>query len=69
MADPDPVVDHVHIPGFLLPARGLGKVPTWAVIAAIVGTVIALIPVAVRSAQDRYATTASATDVGVAVSG
>jgi hypothetical protein len=55
------------IPGFLLLLGDWGKVPTWAVIATIVATVIALVPVAVRSAPDRFASPA-ANDVGVAVS-
>jgi putative amide transporter protein len=57
------------IPGFLLLLGDWGKVPAWAIIAVIVGTVIALIPVGVRSTQDQFATSASGTDVGVAVSG
>jgi hypothetical protein len=57
------------IPGFLLLLGDWGKVPVWAVIAVIVGTVIALIPVTVRSTQGQFATSASGTDVGVAASG
>jgi hypothetical protein len=57
------------IPGFLLLLGDWGKVPTWAVVASIVVTAIALIPVALRSAGEASEARPPASEVGVAVTG
>src|SRR5580658_3098982 len=56
------------IPGFVLLLGDWGHVPTWGVVAAIVATGVALIPVALRSAPAEAEVRPSAGEVGVAVS-
>jgi putative amide transporter protein len=55
------------IPGFLLLLGDWGKVPTWGVIASIVATAIALVPLALRSAPARAAAASASADLGAAV--
>jgi hypothetical protein len=55
------------IPGFLFLLGDWGKVPTWAVLASIVATAVALILIAIRTVPAQSRTRAAATDVGVAV--
>lgn len=55
------------IPGFLLLLGDWGKIPTWAVIASIIATALALIPVALRSAPAESETRAAPGELGVAV--
>jgi hypothetical protein len=55
------------IPGFLFLLGDWGKVPTWAVIASIVATAVAVILIAIRTVPAESRTRAAAADVGVAV--
>jgi hypothetical protein len=55
------------IPGFLLLLGDWGKVPTWAVIASIVATAVAVILVAIRTVPENSRGPAAAGDLGVAV--
>jgi putative amide transporter protein len=55
------------IPGFLLLLGDWGKVPTWGVIASIVATAIALVPLALRSAPAAASAASASAEVGVAV--
>jgi putative amide transporter protein len=55
------------IPGFLLLLGDWGRVPTWGVIASIVATAIALVPVALRSAPARASAASASADLGAAV--
>lgn len=55
------------IPGFLLLLGDWDEIPTWAVVAAIVVTALALIPVALRSAPAPSEPRAATGDLGVAV--
>jgi hypothetical protein len=56
------------IPGFLLLLGDWGKVPTWAVLAAIVATALALPPLALRGAAAESETRSPGGEIGVAVS-
>jgi hypothetical protein len=56
------------IPGFLLLLGDWGKIPTWAVVASIVATAVALIPLAGRSALAAPQTRAAPSDAGVVIS-
>ena len=53
------------IPGFLLLLGDWGKVPTWGVVASIVATAVALVPLALRGAS--AGASAAPAEVGVAV--
>jgi len=55
------------IPGFLLLLGDWGRVPTWGVIASIIATAIALVPVALRSAPARASAASASADLGAAV--
>jgi hypothetical protein len=55
------------IPGFLLLLGDWGKIPTWAVVASIVATAVAVILVAIRTVPAHSQTSAATTDLGVAV--
>ncbi len=55
------------IPGFLLLLGDWGKVPTWAVIASIVATAVAVIVAAIRTVPAASRPAAAAGDLGVAV--
>jgi hypothetical protein len=55
------------IPGFLFLLGDWRKVPTWAVIASIVATAVAVILIAIRTVPAESRTLAAAADVGVAV--
>jgi hypothetical protein len=55
------------IPGFLFLLGDWGKIPTWAVIASIVATAVAVILIAVRTVPAQSRTRAAASEVGVAV--
>ncbi|HZU46988.1 MAG TPA: AmiS/UreI family transporter [Mycobacterium sp.] len=55
------------IPGFLLLLGDWGKVPTWAVIASIVATAVAVIVAAIRTVPAASQPAAAAGDLGVAV--
>jgi hypothetical protein len=55
------------IPGFLFLLGDWGKVPTWAVLASIVVTAVAVILIAIRTVPAQSRTRAAAGDLGVAV--
>jgi hypothetical protein len=55
------------IPGFLLLLGDWGKVPTWGVIASIVATAIALVPLALRGVPAPASAASASADVGAAV--
>ena len=55
------------IPGFLLLLGDWGRVPTWGVIASIIATAIALVPVALRSAPARASAASASAELGAAV--
>jgi putative amide transporter protein len=55
------------IPGFLLLLGDWGKVPTWGVVASIVATAIALVPLALRSAPAQASAASASADLGAAV--
>jgi hypothetical protein len=55
------------IPGFLLLLGDWGKVPTWAVVASIVATAVAVILIAIRTVPAHSQTTAAASDMRVAL--
>jgi putative amide transporter protein len=55
------------IPGFLLLLGDWGKVPTWAVVASIAATAVAVILVAIRTVPAHAQTTAGASDLQVAL--
>src|SRR3984885_14563946 len=56
------------IPGFLLLLGDWGKIPTWAVVASIVATAVAVILVAIRTVPAHSQPSAATADLGVAVS-
>jgi hypothetical protein len=55
------------IPGFLLLLGDWGKVPTWAVVASIVATAVAVILVAIRTVPAHAQATTAASDLQVAL--
>ena len=55
------------IPGFLLLLGDWGKVPTWAVVASVVATAVAVILVAIRTVPGYSQASAPASDLSVAV--
>lgn len=55
------------IPGFLLLLGDWGRVPTWAVVASIAATAVAVILVAVRTVPAHSRTSATASDLQVAL--
>jgi len=56
------------IPGFLLLLGDWGKIPTWAVVASIVATAVAVILIGIRTVPAHSQTSAAAaSDLGVAV--
>lgn len=55
------------IPGFLLLLGDWGKVPTWAVVASIAATAVAVVLIAIRSVPAQSSASATAGDLQVAV--
>jgi hypothetical protein len=55
------------IPGFLFLLGDWGKIPTWAVLASIVATAVAVLLIAIRTVPAQTRTRAAAGEVGVAV--
>lgn len=56
------------IPGFLLLLADWGKIPTWAVVASIIATAVAVILVAIRTVPLQSQTGSAASDLQAAVS-